>query len=191
MHGSGAGRPPILSCRQMSKTRRLALFGLPVALFSLGVLDACSSSSTADTPDTGPIGCPPDPFVVDGIDKIKTDRLAACNRYVAALNAKAEALHCGFITPPTCPKVIEDFEASFRAGYPGVCIDGYSVGSLANCECRIATYTSCADFSAAGKLCKLAVIQDDVTKKCEADAGADADALSPLDDAPGDAGGGG
>lgn len=200
--GSGAERPPILSCRPMSPTRRLALLGLPgafVAILGLLVLDACSSSAAPTDSYVGPSGCPADPFAVDGLDKVKTDRLTVCNRYVAALKAKADSLHCSLTPVPECPKAIDDFEALLRGSDPTICIDNYSAGAIANCECRIAAYTSCKDFDDHGdpdagrpaKVCRIGVFPDDPSKKCSADAGVDADALSPLDDAPGDAGGGG
>jgi hypothetical protein len=169
------------------------------------LLSACSSSSTSN--DTQPTPscndpssptdlskCPSDPFAVNGANgSTKISKCAACDRYVAALMAKAEQLHCTLSPTPKCPDVLDQFEAQLKAKQPDLCIDSYIGETLSNCECRVNTYTSCEDFAApdAGadsgpsRNCTIGVFQ------CGSDAGG-GDALpdtSAFDDA--DAGGGG
>lgn len=176
-------------------SRRLAFFAsAPLAGLLVGIA-ACSSSSSSPSTTTGPSSCPADPFSTTGADTVDVDRSSLCQRYVAALLAKAETLKCTIAPTPTCPATIDTFDRAWRAAYPGKCIDGYSAGALANCECRIAAYTSCDDFGK--KPCQIFVISNP-SETCDGDGGVDSgsDALpdtsamdSPAD--TGDAGGGG
>ena len=180
--------------------RRIALASTLPALVALllGGAQACSSSEDAPA-KPGPGSCPANPFGTDGLDGVKITKAAACARYVAALQAKAESMKppCSLTPVPKCPDVLDRFEESAKATHPGLCVDGYSEGALANCECRIATYASCGDFSA--KPCLLGILPKPPGETCGDDAGADGGSdtfdTSPLDDAPAadaaDAGGGG
>jgi len=176
----------------MTSHRFALVLAAPVALAGLITMAACSSSSGGDTgPGTGPSGCPADPFGTTGLDTVKTDRLTFCNGYVSAITTKATALGCALQTTPTCPKVMDDFEATLSV--PACQVVGYSQGTLTNCECRIAAYTTCDDF--ASKPCVFGALVD--SSACGSDSGVDGseDALpdtsaadSPTDS--GDAGGG-
>ncbi|GAC1353832.1 MAG: hypothetical protein NVSMB47_06940 [Polyangiales bacterium] len=179
---------------------RFALFAsVPLLAGGLALVSACSSSSSdGGGGGTGPSGCPSNPFATNGLDLVKTDRTSACARYVAALKTRAEALHCALNPIPECPTVLDDFETNLKKANPDVCIEGYSAGSIANCECRVASYTACGDF--ASKPCELGVLQPADGHKCPADGGVDTggDANLPdtsaADSAPeggSDAGGGG
>jgi hypothetical protein len=64
--------------------------------------------------------------------------------------------------------VLVDFE---NATYPGQCVAGYTAGSLANCLCRVASYTSCDDYK--NRPCTLQVILDPTGAACGGDGGTD------------------
>jgi len=118
----------------------------------------CGSSDPETSPpaDTGV-----DPFATTGASGTFGSREDACARVAAALNARAGALGCGTLIGATCPKIVDDLEA--KAGVAGKCME-YDLGSVANCEARIASYTSCADFNS-GKACQL-VLRQSATAVC-------------------------
>ena len=151
----------------MTVHRIVLLTSVPLLACGLALVSACSSNSGGG----GASGCPDNPFSTNGIDFVKIDRATACARYVAALTSKAESLHCTLSPVPECPAVLDAFEANLKNANPDVCIDSYSAGAIANCECRIATYSSCGDF--ATKACELGVIPPADGHKCPADGGVD------------------
>lgn len=175
----------------------------------LAALSACSTSSTSSPPSSGgdtgatPTSCSGNELTTlgdAGVTGKPISRDQACARYIAALNAKAESLRCALSPVPQCPQVLDDFEARLRAANATLkdrCFPTYDEGTIANCECRVSEYTTCADFL---NSCTLQAIPDpDATHKCSGDAGSDGgDDSSPTDapaldatDSATDAGGGG
>ncbi len=142
---------------------------------ALGVVAGCSSSDEpAATPASDAADIPTDA----GATGVFIDRSTACARYVAALDAKAEALGCTLAPDPACPASFDDLEQ--RGGLGGKCVK-YDEGSIAACEARIASYTTCEDFP--NKPCLFAVQQDPSGASCpSADAGADAPSDAPSDE---------
>jgi hypothetical protein len=181
--------------------RRIAIAStLPMVIAALFLgAQACSSSNEP----TATVGtCGGDPFASNGSNGVKVSKADACARFVFALQKQGEALKCGFSadTLPKCPNILDDLEAAQIATHPGLCIDGYSAGGVTNCECRIATYTSCADFSDTSKRCIFTLLPAPAGTTCGGDAGTDSGGsdsgsdtfeTSPLDDAAADAGSGG
>jgi hypothetical protein len=167
------------------------------ALVLFAAAPACSSSDDGTTSSGLPAGCPADPFATNGASSKQIDRATACARYVTALTAKADALKVALTPVPTCPQALDDFEAKLKADPKNadLCIAGYDDGTIFDCECRVASYTSSSDFQ--NRPCVLGVIPDP-SHKCPADAGVDSGAdasdafeTSPLDDASPDAADGG
>jgi hypothetical protein len=180
--------------------RRLALASTLPLTFAAFLGAACSSSETPAA----------DPFANSGLDSVPITKAEACARYVAALQRKAESIPCSLAPAPACPDILDQFEANAIKSNPGLCIGAYSNGSITNCEARIATYKTCADFSS--KPCIIGIIPA-APGSCSSDAGTDSGTdsggsdsgggdsttdtfeTSPLDDAPAadaaDAGGGG
>lgn len=147
-------------------------------------LAGCSSSDPAPaTPTTDAADIPTDA----GATGVFIDRDDACARYLAALQAKATALACDVRdkdgAPLSCPAAFDALEQ--KGGLAGKCVR-YDEGSIAGCEARIASYTSCDDF--AGKPCLFAVQQDPTGASCPpADAGPDGAIDAAADTAPVDA----
>ena len=179
-------------------THRFALASTLPAVVTIAALlagaEACSSSNSDDAGSSG-AAC----FATNGLDAVKISKADACARYVAAVLKAADRLKCSFEVTPSCPETLDQFEADTIKSHPGFCPDGFSAGTVANCECRVAAYTSCADFSGS-KQCVLGILQAPPGTTCTTDAGTDAGGddtfdTSPLDDAPAadaaDAGGGG
>ena len=178
--------------------RRLALASTLPAVVALAAVfagaQACSSSNSDDGASSG-AAC----FATNGLDAVKISKADACARYVAAVLKAADRLKCSFEVTPSCPDTLDQFEADTIKAHPGFCPDGFSAGTVANCECRLGAYTSCADFAGPNK-CILGLLQAAPGTTCTSDAGTDAGGedtfdTSPLDDAPAadaaDAGGGG
>jgi hypothetical protein len=143
-------------------------------------LVGCSSAEPAATPDGGNQAV----FGTTGATGVYGDRSASCDRVVAALKAKAAALGCSLAPEPACPAMVDQLELS--AGLPvGSCVQ-YDLGTIDNCEQRIATYTTCNDF--ASKACQIGL------RKCSGtttDAGTDAAMDAATDVATDSAGEGG
>jgi len=129
----------------------------------LGVV-GCGGSSADPTPeaDTGT-----DPFGTTGASGTYGSRSEACARVATALNDRAAALGCKLAVTPSCPAIVDDLEQ--RAGVTGQCME-YDLGTVANCEARVASYTSCADFS---KGCQLGLRASATASCTTADAGAE------------------
>ena len=109
----------------------------------------CSSAGAEPTADAGNQA----PFATNGASKTYGDRLAACERVASALRTKSEALKCALTPPPACPALVDDVE--IRGGLPaGSCVE-YDLGTVENCEQRIATYTTCEEFASKG--CQLGI----------------------------------
>lgn len=138
---------------------RFVTIALPLALFG------CSSSTPEPAPaDTGGA----DPFGTTGATGVFGTRDDACTRVVAALNKRATELGCNLLSAK-CPDMVDDLEQ--RAGVAGQCMD-YDLGTVTNCEARIATYSACSDFQEKG--CQLG-LRRSLTNYCStADAGQDA-----------------
>lgn len=134
-------------------------------LFLLG----CSSSDDGKTPDAGDQSV----FATTGATGTYGDRSAACDRVVAALKAKEAALGCKLSPEPSCPALVDNLELSGRLP-AGSCVE-YDLGTVENCEKRVATYTACTDFASKG--CQLGI------RKCSGvtDAGADTKMDAPIE----------
>ncbi len=133
---------------------------LSIALAAVG----CGGSSADPTPeaDTGT-----DPFGTTGASGTYGSRSDACVRVASALNDRAAALGCNLAVKPSCPAIVDDLEA--RAGVTGQCME-YDLGTVANCEARVASYTTCADFA---KGCQLGLRASATASCATADAGAE------------------
>jgi hypothetical protein len=138
----------------------------PVWVIALSALAGCSSSSSSEpaAADTGGA----DPFATTGSNGTFGNRDDACKRVVDALNARGTELGCA-LTDAKCPDMVDDLEQ--RAGVAGQCME-YDLGTVANCEARIATYTTCADFASKG--CQLLLRPSPSNNCATADAGQDA-----------------
>lgn len=113
------------------------------------LLAGCGSSAD-DKPTTSG---PPAVFSTTGATGVYGDRSVACDRVAAALKAKASTLMCTLSPEPACPALVDQLEQS--SGLPaGSCVQ-YDLGTVENCEQRIATYTTCADFASKG--CQLGI----------------------------------
>jgi hypothetical protein len=136
-------------------------------LFAIALiaLPGCGSSSAEPTTaDTGGA----DPFATSGASGVFGDRNAACARVASALNSRGAAIGCA-LSAAKCPDMIDDLEQ--RAGVSGQCME-YDLGTVANCEARIAAYAACTDFAA--KPCQLGLRQSLTNNCATSDAGSDA-----------------
>lgn len=135
---------------------------LPAIILALG----CSSSepAPAPAPDVGY-----DPFETSGATGTYGTREETCARITGALTKRASELGCGTVIGATCPKYVDDLEAT--QGVAGKCME-YDLGTVTNCEARIASYVACADFNS--KPCQLTLRQS-ATATCT---GAAVDAAS-------------
>jgi hypothetical protein len=132
---------------------------------ALTMLAGCGSSDSnpATTSDTGV-----DPFATSGASGGFGERGAAWARIATAMATRATALGCN-LAGATCPLILDTLEQN--AGVAGQCLE-YDLGTIANCEARIATYASCADFAAKG--CQLQ-LRPSTSSSCPTpDAGSDA-----------------
>jgi hypothetical protein len=85
---------------------------------------------------------------------------------VAALTKRAAEIPDCTLVGVSCPALVDKLEV--QAGAAGKCME-YDLGTVANCEARIATYESCSDFE---KGCPLVLRQSMGTCTSTADAGA-------------------
>lgn len=112
-------------------------------------------------------------FATNGASKTYGDRQAACERVVTALTTRSKALDCALTPPPACPALVDQLEIA--GGLPaGSCVE-YDLGTVENCEQRIATYATCDEFASKG--CQLGI------RRCptSTDAGVDSAADSAPD----------
>jgi hypothetical protein len=132
----------------------------------------CGCSSSDPLPAPQPRYTGPDPFAAanDGATNVFIDRLQACERLLAAMNAAADYLHCTLDPSPACPDLVDAAEK--KLGAPA-CYR-YDEGVIANCEHRIETYVSCDDFQT--RPCSALRMKPDSTGTActSADAGTDA-----------------
>jgi len=134
------------------------------------LLMACILAAGCGSSDPEPVTAADtgsDPFESSGANGTFGSRNDACTRVASALNNRATAVGCPLVGA-TCPRIVDELEA--RAGVAGQCME-YDLGTVANCEARISTYTTCADFETKG--CQLGLRKSDPANCSAPDAGAD------------------